>query len=186
MPYFKNSQDWLHQSTLLLSARPTTTRITTKYRVSPPQLRRARKTTVGPVDATGTSSPQPQQPEPSRANLVLKTYDPASGACLKYKTDKAAEVGRLVAALSKCGRMMSGLTVDDEAQGEGEGSRGEREDIVNVNDEGAVALGKVAEEAKPTAAGGGKDGGKGRAQGQKPGQGQAKGAGGMKKKKGKK
>ncbi len=80
---------------------------------------------------------------------------------------------------------MSGLTVDDEAQGEGEGSRGERENTMNENDEGG-APGKVAEEANPTAAGRGKDGGKGGAQGQKPGHGQAKGAGGTKKRKGKK
>ncbi|KAI4198446.1 MAG: hypothetical protein LQ346_002770 [Caloplaca aetnensis] len=185
MPYFKDSQDWLHQSTLLLSARPSTTRLTTKYRVSPPQFPRARKSTVTPIDATGTLSPPPQQPEPSRANLVLKTYDPASGACLKYKTDKAAEVGRLVAALGKCGRVMSGLSVNDEAQGDGQGGRGERDDTIDVDD-GRVALGKLAEEAKPTAAGGAKDGGKGGAQGQKPGQGQAKGASGTKKKKGKK
>ncbi|KAL8930697.1 MAG: hypothetical protein Q9208_000568 [Pyrenodesmia sp. 3 TL-2023] len=183
MPYFKDSQEWLHQSVLLLSARPTTTRITTKYRVSPPQFPRARKSTITQVGATSTSSPPPQQPEPCRANLVLKTYDPASGACLKYRTDKAAEVGRLVAALSKCGRVMSGLTVEDEAQGEGAGGRGEREETMDLDD-GGVALEKVTEEAKPVA-GGGKDGGKGGAQGQKQPQGQAKGAGGGKKKKGK-
>lgn len=135
------------------------------------------------MDATGTSSPPPQQPEPSRANLVLKTYDPASGACLKYKTDKAAEVGRLVAALGKCGRVMSGLTVKDEAQGEGAGGRGEREETMDVDD-GGVPLEKVTEKANPVA-GGGKDGGKGGSQGQKEAQGQAKSAGGAKKKKGK-
>ncbi|KAL8763679.1 MAG: hypothetical protein Q9184_000574 [Pyrenodesmia sp. 2 TL-2023] len=183
MPYFKDSQEWLHQSTLLLSARPSTTRITTKYRVSPPQFPRARKATITPTDATSTSSPPPQQLEPSRASLVLKTYDPASGACLKYKTDKAAEVGRLVAALGKCGKVMSGLTVKDEAQGGGAGGRGEREETMDVDDVG-VALEKVTEEAIPVV-GGGKDGGKGGAQGQKPAQGQAKGAGGGKKKKGK-
>lgn len=80
---------------------------------------------------------------------------------------------------------MSGLSVNDEAQGDGQGGRGERDDTIDVDD-GRVALGKLAEEAKPTAAGGAKDGGKGGAQGQKPGQGQAKGASGTKKKKGKK
>lgn len=40
---------------------------------------------------------------------MLKTYDPISGVCLKYRTDKAAEVGRLVAALGSCGRVMAGV-----------------------------------------------------------------------------
>jgi hypothetical protein len=41
--------------------------------------------------------------------LVLKTYDPRSGVCLKYKTDKAAEVGRLISILSRLGRNMAAL-----------------------------------------------------------------------------
>lgn len=44
-----------------------------------------------------------------KAVLVLKTYDPVSGTCLKYRTDKAAEVGRLIAALGTCGRVMAAL-----------------------------------------------------------------------------
>lgn len=78
---------------------------------------------------------------------------------------------------------MSGLTVEDEAQGEGAGGRGGREETMDLDD-GDVALEKVTEEAKPVV-GGGKDGAKGGAQGQKQAQGQAKGAGGGKKKKGK-
>lgn len=39
----------------------------------------------------------------------MKTYDPVSGTTLKYKTDKAAEVGRLVLSLSRLGREMAGL-----------------------------------------------------------------------------
>lgn len=35
------------------------------------------------------------------ATLILKTFHPDSGVCLKYKTDKAAEVGRLVTGLGK-------------------------------------------------------------------------------------
>ena len=41
--------------------------------------------------------------------MVLKTFDPISGACLKYKTNKAAEVGRLVAAMGKCARVMAAV-----------------------------------------------------------------------------
>ena len=44
-----------------------------------------------------------------RAVLELKTYDPESGACLKFKTDKAADVGRLVGGLGRLGRHMAAL-----------------------------------------------------------------------------
>jgi hypothetical protein len=41
--------------------------------------------------------------------LILKTYDPVSGVALKYSTDKAAEVGRLVSSMARLGRIMAGL-----------------------------------------------------------------------------
>jgi hypothetical protein len=41
--------------------------------------------------------------------LTLKTFDPTSGTLLKYKTDKAAEVGRLIASLGTLGRHMASL-----------------------------------------------------------------------------
>lgn len=41
--------------------------------------------------------------------LELKTYDPSSGTTLKYKTSKAAEVGRLIATLGSLGRDMAAL-----------------------------------------------------------------------------
>lgn len=47
--------------------------------------------------------------KPPRGKLILKTTDPASGVCLKYKTAKAAEVGRLVQMLGSLGRNMGGL-----------------------------------------------------------------------------
>lgn len=47
--------------------------------------------------------------KPPRGKLILKTFDPASGVCLKYKTAKAAEVGRLVQMLGSLGRNMGGL-----------------------------------------------------------------------------
>ncbi|KAL8829526.1 MAG: hypothetical protein Q9170_006128 [Blastenia crenularia] len=173
MPYFPDSQQWLHQSTLLLSARPTTTRITTKYRISPPPAPRKRKSAVTSQDDSGTANSGPlaqqQQTLTSRAHLVLKTYDPASGVCLKYKTDKAAEVGRLVAALGKCGKVMSGAPLEEEVDMEIGGVELKTEPKEEVP------------ETKPT--GSGKDAGKGGAQGQGQGKG---GGGGGKKKKGKK
>ncbi|KAI4126422.1 MAG: hypothetical protein LQ338_003762 [Usnochroma carphineum] len=170
MPYFPDSQQWLHQSTLLLSAYPTTTRITTKYRISPPPSPRKRTpaTTTSPAPPTQQQPPQPPQPT-SRAHLILKTYDPVSGACLKYKTDKAAEVGRLVAALGRCGRAMSGLAEEEEGVvGKGEEKR---EDAMDIDDEGEGG-GKPALSEKEGAK---KDGGRGGgAQGQGQGQGEEK------------
>ncbi|KAL8868899.1 MAG: hypothetical protein Q9198_008026 [Flavoplaca austrocitrina] len=166
MPYFPDSQQWLQQSSLLLEARPTTTRITTKYRISPPPPLRKSKP-AEPDDSTSATSPPPaqqQQPLQSRANLVLKTYDPASGVCLKYRTDKAAEVGRLVAALGRCARTMAGLPPKDE---------GAVEEPVG---EGKMDVDKP--EMKPDA--GTKDPTKSNTQGQA--QMQGKGGGGKKKK----
>ncbi|KAJ9658532.1 hypothetical protein H2201_007739 [Coniosporium apollinis] len=124
MPYFTTSQEWFHQSSLLLQARPTTTRITSKYTISSPTsasatARRKRKAQARASDTTAdanasdtaTSAPPPPSAQPTgpRATLTLKTYDPESGVCLKYQTTKAAEVGRLVASLGKLGRGMAGL-----------------------------------------------------------------------------
>lgn len=47
-----------------------------------------------------------------QAHLVLKAYEAHSGVCLKYRTDKAAEVGRLVAGFGRCGRTMAGLAAE--------------------------------------------------------------------------
>lgn len=79
------------------------TRITTKYKIlSPPKLR---KEGAPNGDAAPATAPQ----YTTRATLTLKTYDPASGVCLKYRTDKGAEVGRLIATLGRLGRHMAAL-----------------------------------------------------------------------------
>jgi Signal recognition particle 9 kDa protein (SRP9) len=62
--------------------------------------------------------------------LTLKTYDPTSGATLKYSTNKAAEVSRLIQILGRLARPMCGLPeLKDEVPilgagvgGDGEGS----------------------------------------------------------------
>lgn len=97
MPTFTTSQEWLQQSQLLLEARPSTTRITTRY-----SIRRAERK----PSKDGEALPDAKPP---RARLVLKTYDDASGACLKYRTSKAAEVSRLVQLLGSLGRRMAAL-----------------------------------------------------------------------------
>ncbi|KAL8783442.1 MAG: hypothetical protein Q9213_004642 [Squamulea squamosa] len=165
MPYFSDSQQWLYHSSLLLEARPTTTRITTKYRISPPPPRRKSRTTQTSSSAATTSSPPSQQLQPaqSRGHLVLKTYDPVSGVCLKYKTDKAAEVGRLVAALGRCGRAMAGLPPKTEAvaeAGEGEGKTEVKEEFEAKPDVGGKDITKSSTKVQTLIQGKGGGGGK--------------------------
>ncbi|KAK3074614.1 hypothetical protein LTR53_002825 [Teratosphaeriaceae sp. CCFEE 6253] len=109
MVYFDKPEEWQRQSALLLQARPTTTRITTKYNI--PNLESAKyqeKSNKRKRDgeAEGKESAAPKVP---RAALVLKTYDPESGVVLKFKTDKAADVGRLMSGLGRLGRHMAAL-----------------------------------------------------------------------------
>ncbi|CAJ2645486.1 unnamed protein product [Trifolium pratense] len=124
MPYFTTAQEWLSQSALLIEARPTTTRITTKYTIPhpSPKSRSKRKEKVATVkeggdislseikkttETTTTSAPPP-------ATLTLKTYDPISGVTLKYKTQRAAEVGRLVQIMGRLGKGMAGLEMNED------------------------------------------------------------------------
>ncbi|KAJ4400852.1 hypothetical protein N0V91_008361 [Didymella pomorum] len=123
MPYLKSSTEWYEQSSLLLKARPTSTRITSKYTVLKPSASKIKKRekylakqTAKPADTSRTSSPPPQSnPTEVTATFVLKTYDPVSGTCLQYETTKGAEVGRLVNSLGRLGREMAALpeAIDD-------------------------------------------------------------------------
>lgn len=105
MTYFPDLHTYLHQSALLLQAYPQTTRITTKY--SQPRKTKPGKVSASENEAKNDASSRPKR-EPS-ATLTLKTYHPESGICLKYKTDKAAEVGRLMTGL---GRLAKGEMIE--------------------------------------------------------------------------
>ncbi|KAK0507781.1 hypothetical protein JMJ35_009670 [Cladonia borealis] len=171
MPYLPTAQAYLEQSRLLISARPTTTKIITKYTL-PKKGRKPKETSSSPPPTSETSHPQQQQSQPPKATLTLKTYDPASGVCLKYSTDKAAEVGRLIAALGTCGRIMAALPAKEERADEGAMVEG---DAPVVKEEAKAVQKESGKEMK-----GGQGGHKG---GDKGGVG---GGGGGKKKKGKK
>ena len=73
-----------------------------------------------------------QIPDPggitARARLTLKTYDPVSGTVLKYRTDKAAEIGRLIAGLGKCGKVMAAVSSGDDGD---DGKQGQAEQAIN-------------------------------------------------------
>lgn len=103
MTYFNDIHTYLHQSSLLIQAYPQQTRITTKY--SLPQKPKSGKDNAS---ATETEASAKSKREPS-ATLTLKTYHPDSGICLKYRTDKAAEVGRLMSGL---GRLAKGEVIE--------------------------------------------------------------------------
>ncbi|OTB20259.1 hypothetical protein K445DRAFT_312691 [Daldinia sp. EC12] len=118
MPYYATSQEWLHQSSLLLEARPTTTRITTKYHISKPKPRRTKKTpsTSTPTTSDTTTTAAAAAATAPRGSLTLKTYDPHSGSCLKYRTTKAAEVSRLIQSLGRpLGARMAALPLPEAA-----------------------------------------------------------------------
>ncbi|RFU75459.1 signal recognition particle, srp9 subunit [Trichoderma arundinaceum] len=107
MPYFKTSQEWLDHSVALLEARPSQTRVTTRYSI---KAVKPRKLTDPDASSADDSAAAASDPKPPRGSLVLKTYDPASGVTLKYRTTKAAEVTRLMhAAMGRLGRAMANV-----------------------------------------------------------------------------
>ncbi|PQE25070.1 wd repeat protein [Rutstroemia sp. NJR-2017a BVV2] len=174
------AQEWLNNSTQLLKAHPNTTHITTKYNIShaadsphapsPTRSHSSHKPRLPKPKAASESTTETQPttanpaPEPPRATLVLKTYCPETGVSLKYKTNKAAEVSRLIQILGRLGRVMAKLP--------------ETEDIV-AGDAGAGAGGDEKISGMPVeekVAGGAKSGGQSQGQGQ-AGKGKKKGKG---------
>lgn len=138
MPHYDTADEWLRQSQLLLAARPTTTRVTTKYAIKPVAPPRKPK--------EGAST----EPKPPRGSLVLKTYDPKTGTALKYRTTKAAEVSRLIMSLGKLGRPMAGLPEQKE------------EDVAMLEVPESGTGTPAAEKPEPVAATGGAGGGGGK------------------------
>ena len=117
MPYFSDLNTYLHQSSRLIQAYPST-RITTKYSLPRKPHKKAKSkskdatasVTDSAAEITDATTTQQQSPKRERsATLTLKTYHPQSGICLKYRTDKAAEVGRLLNGL---GRLAKGEIID--------------------------------------------------------------------------
>ncbi|KAI1111569.1 signal recognition particle 9 kDa protein-domain-containing protein [Nemania sp. NC0429] len=122
MPYYATSQEWLRQSALLLEARPSTTRITTTYHLTDKtgtskkrQKRRQQELLSSSSSATTTAAATTTATATPRASLTIKTYDPHSGVCLKYRTTKAAEVSRLILSLGQLGRRMAALPLQADA-----------------------------------------------------------------------
>ncbi|KAL6704290.1 hypothetical protein ACN47E_008354 [Coniothyrium glycines] len=171
MPYFKTSVEWYEQSSLLLRARPSTTRISSKYTVLKPSASKIKKRqkyaerqTSKPADTARTSSPPPQSqnPEEVTVTFTLKTYDPESGTCLQYETNKGAEVGRLIGNLGRLGRHMAALPETAEDSSVPAGADGIS--TPQLDEGGDVKMGGLPTESKPAA---GNSGGKKKKKGKK-------------------
>ena len=114
MPYLPNVNSYLHQSSLLLQAYPTTTRITTKY--SLPQKKKTKPGRDKPEAQPAASSDAAEsrkvtrEQQPPAATLTFKTFETTAGICLKYQTNKSAEVGRLMTGL---GRLAKGEMIEE-------------------------------------------------------------------------
>ncbi|KAL1589904.1 hypothetical protein WHR41_01331 [Cladosporium halotolerans] len=158
MVYLPTLEEWQRNAALLLQARPASARITTKYHIPNLDSKRYASKKRQQPSGEGQNEAAPEAARVPRAVLEVKAYDPVSGVTLKFKTEKSADVGRLVAGLGRMGRTMAALP--ERAEG--------LEDAVM---EEAPAAEEAAQETKPAPAPAPATGG---------------GGGGKKKKKGKK
>ncbi|KAF3902676.1 hypothetical protein AA313_de0200457 [Arthrobotrys entomopaga] len=106
--------EFIERSLQLLQAHPNTTKITTTYHISPPPKKPSRhpKPTPPTTKSTPTApatAPTEEKPKLPRGKLTLKTYDPISGGIIIFKTEKVADVGRLVGGLHRLGRRMANV-----------------------------------------------------------------------------
>ena len=94
-----------------------------------------------------------QNPEEVTVTFILKTYDPESGTCLQYKTNKGAEVGRLIGNLGRLGRHMAALpeTAEDFSV-----PAAENVATAAIDESGDVKMGGATAESKIGASSGGK------------------------------
>jgi len=96
---------------MLLACAKQQARITTKYNI--PNLeseKYANKKRKRPAaDTAEDGKAEEEAPRVPRATLEVKAYDPESGVTLKFKTEKSADVGRLIAGLGRIGRQMAAL-----------------------------------------------------------------------------
>ncbi|KAI0878337.1 hypothetical protein GGS24DRAFT_443489 [Hypoxylon argillaceum] len=170
MPYYETSQEWLRQSALLLEARPNTTRITTTYHLTDKTgtSKKRQKRRQQEASTTATTTTAPSTSAAPRASLTIKTFDPHSGACLKYRTTKAAEVSRLILSLGQLGRRMAALPTDSDAAMADAAAAAEEVGTPGVEKaEASPGAGASAKGQTQTAQGQGQQGGSGGGKGKK-------------------
>ncbi|KAJ0425482.1 signal recognition particle 9 kDa protein-domain-containing protein [Aspergillus carlsbadensis] len=157
-PYLPSSAAYLKESSLLLQAYPDSTLITTKYAFpSSKSSSKSSKPSTNPESTSTTTSSTPL------AALVLKTYNPTSGICLKYRTNKAAEVGRLITALGLLAGGADISLLDGAVPAAGAGAVGGEEEGTSVTPTtGGAGSGVAASIGANTGAGVSKGKGKGK------------------------
>ncbi|KAH8696197.1 signal recognition particle 9 kDa protein-domain-containing protein [Talaromyces proteolyticus] len=163
MPFLSTPNAFLEQSSLLLEAYPEATRITTKYSYpsSHTPSNKITKPQAPNTTTPTTTKPATSDAPPAVATLTLKTYNPVTGICLKYRTNKAAEVGRLISGL---GKLAAGVKIsEDDGAGAGTGGAGDVE-MTDVPAPAPAPAATVPAAATPPAGSGGKKkkGGKGK------------------------
>ena len=153
MPYFTDQHTFLHQSSLLIQAYPST-RTTTKYSLprKPNTKAKSKPKESREEDRSGATDATSKQAQPKRersAQLTLKTFHPESGICLKYRTDKAAEVGRLLNGLGRLakGEVIEMPTAAAAAAAASFGADGDRMDV-----DGGAGVGTAKVEEKTVTA----------------------------------
>lgn len=136
-------------------------RVTTKYNIKPAKARATKKVKEDDGDDTPmTDADAAAATKPPRASLIIKTFDPRSGVCLKYKTTKAAEVSRLVQLLGSLGRKMAALPDAPAPAVEDDAAAGTA--TPPVGGPGGAAAGGAGQPAQQAQAGAGGGGGKGK------------------------
>ncbi|PYI32495.1 hypothetical protein BP00DRAFT_494505 [Aspergillus indologenus CBS 114.80] len=169
-----------HKPTHQLTSRPGAQKITTKYTFA--HATRSSSSATNPQTTQPDPAPQPQTPQtpekPRIATLTLKTFHPESGICLKYRTNKGAEVGRLISSLGKlaAGADVAGLGLGLPGSGGGSSGVGMGAADVEMGDApppassgvaGAVEGGNEAASSAGAGAGAGGKSGKGKKKGGK-------------------
>ncbi|KAK9369651.1 signal recognition particle 9 kDa protein-domain-containing protein [Lipomyces kononenkoae] len=95
MPAVSSATVFIHQSALLLQARPTTTKLTYSYNTNKKN---------------------------QRGTLVVKTFDPVSGACFRFRTRKVNDLNRILRALGGMAGVMAGTSSGAEIAASASGS----------------------------------------------------------------
>ncbi|KAJ5312528.1 hypothetical protein PENANT_c007G00453 [Penicillium antarcticum] len=117
MPYLPTSQAYLEQSAQLLQAYPETTRITTKYNFPTTRPGNAKRIQKSQAKKNSKENATTQTLAAPIATLTLKTFNPGTGICIQYRTNKAQEVSRLITSLGKlaAGADVAGLGLGNAA-----------------------------------------------------------------------
>jgi len=111
MPEISDLPTWLSLSSSLLQARPTTTRITSKYTVlsSAKSRKRIKKDGKGDTEESTAKSENESTASKRRATFTIKTHDTVSGSTLVYKTTKASDLGMVMRNLGGLSSDMAGV-----------------------------------------------------------------------------